>query len=94
MSQVARQYSIGGGATQIGRVKYVTQVGARPPKFVAFVSGSQPFSDAASKFLSNSLREEFGFEGVPLRIEVRTKEARGKSGVRRKPSTKRVASRA
>ena len=68
----------------MARIKYVTQVAARPPKFVAFLSGSQQFPDSASKFFSNSLREEFGFEGVPLRIEVRTKEARGKVGGRKK----------
>ena len=74
--QVAKQYEIGGGATQISRLKYVTQVTARPPKFVAFLSGTQPFPDSASKFFSNALREEFGFEGVPLRIEVRKNEDR------------------
>lgn len=80
--QVVRQCAMGGLARQMERVKYVTQVNARPPKFVAFLSGSQPFPDSASKFFSNTLREEFGFQGVPLRVEVRTKEARSKSSSR------------
>jgi ribosome-associated GTPase EngA len=63
-----------GGGSELGRVKYVSQVKARPPTFVVFVSGSTPFSDSSQRFLSNLIRKEFGMEGVPLRITMRYKD--------------------
>lgn len=74
--QIVEKYSVGGGPTQISRVKYVTQVSSRPPKFLIFLGGSQPFPQTSSKFLENALRQDFGFAGVPLRIDVRVREPR------------------
>ena len=59
----------------MSRVRYVTQASSRPPAFVAFVSGTQPFTEASTKFLGNALRQEFGFDGVPLRMNVRIRKA-------------------
>ena len=53
------------------------QVKARPPTFVAFVSGSVPLGEASRRFLAAQIRRQFGFSGVPLRITVRAKQARG-----------------
>ena len=66
------------------RVRYVTQVTARPPSFVAFVSGTADFSSASTKFLGNALRQEFGFKGVPLRIDVRLRKRERSQGTQRK----------
>ncbi len=57
------------------RLRYVTQVMARPPTFAAFVSGAEELSESTTKFLLNSLRRKFGFPGVPLRLVVRHKNA-------------------
>lgn len=54
------------------------QVKARPPTFVAFVSGSTPLSTATNRFLAAQIRKQFGFSGVPLRITVRMKQPRGR----------------
>lgn len=54
------------------------QVKARPPTFVAFVSGSTPLSTATTRFLAAQIRKQFGFSGVPLRITVRMKQPRGR----------------
>ena len=78
--QTAEKFSVGGGPTQVSRVKYVTQVSSRPPKFVMFVSGSSKFPETSSTFIKNALRQHFGFAGVPLRIDVRVKEPRAKPG--------------
>jgi len=45
---------------------------------VAFVSGSTPLSTASTRFLAAQIRKQFGFSGVPLRITVRMKQARGR----------------
>lgn len=67
-----------GGGSELGRVKFISQVKSRPPTFVVFVSGSSSFSDASQRFLSNLIRKEFGLEGVPLRITMRYKEKHSK----------------
>ncbi|EFJ52006.1 hypothetical protein VOLCADRAFT_56252, partial [Volvox carteri f. nagariensis] len=65
----------GGGGTEanLRRIRYVTQIKARPPTFVAFLRGtaSQPVSGDFSAFLAHQIREVLGFPGVPLRIWFR-----------------------
>jgi GTPase len=57
------------------RVLFATQAAARPPTFVLFTSG---FLEAGyRRFLERRLRETFGFEGSPIRINVRVREKRG-----------------
>ncbi len=56
------------------RVKYITQVNARPPTFAAFVNHAARFPDTYKRFLVNSLREEFGLWGVPVRLLLRTRD--------------------
>ena len=57
------------------RILFATQATARPPTFVLFTTG---FLDAGyRRFLERKLRETFGFEGSPIRINVRVREKRG-----------------
>jgi GTP-binding protein len=57
------------------RVLFVTQATTRPPTFVLFTTG---FLEAGyRRFLERKLRETFGFEGSPIRINVRVREKRG-----------------
>ncbi len=57
------------------RILFATQAAARPPTFVLFTSG---FLEAGyRRFLERRLRESFGFEGSPIRINVRVREKRG-----------------
>lgn len=53
------------------KIRYVTQVKARPPTFVAFTSRPTDLPDSYHRYLLNDLRETFGFDGVPLRLFVR-----------------------
>nr|WP_313777028.1 ribosome biogenesis GTPase Der [Mycobacterium sp.] len=56
------------------RILFATQATARPPTFVLFTSG---FLEAGyRRFLERKLRETFGFEGSPIRINVRVREKR------------------
>ncbi|XP_076925036.1 uncharacterized protein LOC143587712 [Bidens hawaiensis] len=50
------------------KVKYFTQVKARPPTFVAFVSGKTRLSDTDLRFLTRSLKEDFDMGGIPVHI--------------------------
>lgn len=53
------------------RIRYVTQVKARPPTFVAFTTRPTDLPDSYHRYLLNDLRDTFGFDGVPLRLFVR-----------------------
>jgi GTPase len=56
------------------RILFATQATARPPTFVLFSTG---FLEAGyRRFLERRLREMFGFEGSPIRINVRVREKR------------------
>jgi len=56
------------------RIMFATQATARPPTFVLFTTG---FLEAGyRRFLERRLRETFGFEGSPIRINVRIREKR------------------
>jgi GTP-binding protein len=60
------------------RILFATQATARPPTFVLFTSG---FLEAGyRRFLERRLRETFGFEGTPIRINVRVREKRKPKG--------------
>jgi GTP-binding protein len=57
------------------RILFATQATARPPTFVLFTTG---FLEAGyRRYLERRLRETFGFEGSPIRINVRVREKRG-----------------
>jgi GTPase len=59
---------------RLPRVLFATQATSRPPTFVLFTTG---FLEAGyRRFLERRLREEFGFEGSPVRISVRVREKR------------------
>ena len=58
------------------RILFGTQASTRPPTFVLFSSG---FLEAGyRRFLERRLREEFGFDGSPVRVNVRVREKRAK----------------
>ena len=54
------------------KIRYATQVSARPPTFVLFVSQAGALPEPYLRYLANSLRETFDLAGVPLRLLPRT----------------------
>jgi len=60
------------------RILFATQATNRPPTFVLFTTG---FLEAGyRRFLERRLRETFGFDGTPIRINVRVREKRKLKG--------------
>jgi GTP-binding protein len=56
------------------KILFATQAAAAPPHFVLFTTG---FLEASyRRFIERRLREEFGFEGSPIRVSVRLRERR------------------
>ena len=55
------------------RIHYIMQPATKPPTFVLWANKPELVHHAYRRFLSNQLREKFGFEGTPLRILTRRK---------------------
>ncbi len=67
-----------GGVSRL-QVKYMTQAGVRPPKFVVFTAGGKPgLHFSYERYLQNRLREEFDFFATPLRIIERHRRKENK----------------
>lgn len=56
------------------RIQYGAQTGTAPPSFVLFTNVASELHFSYERFLVNRLRDEFGFEGTPIRISVRRRE--------------------
>ena len=54
------------------KIRYATQISARPPTFALFVSQAKSLPDSYIRYLANSLRDAFAFDGVALRLLERT----------------------
>ena len=50
------------------RLRYITQVKARPPTFAVWVSQPEALPESYERYLINGLRDAFDLAGVPLRI--------------------------
>ena len=53
------------------KIRYMTQVKARPPTFALFVSRPKALPDAYQRYLINPLRDAFKLDGVPIRLLLR-----------------------
>jgi len=49
--------------------KYITQVSTGPPTFVVFTTYPELIRPHYERYLVNQLREQFGFQGAPIRIK-------------------------
>ena len=55
------------------RILYGTQVGSNPPRFAFFSNYPHHIRESYKRFLENHIRENFGFEGVPLSLIFKKK---------------------
>jgi GTP-binding protein len=54
-------------------ISYATQTGIKPPTFIFFVPHAKGVHFSYERFLMNSIRSEFGFDKVPLKLIFRKK---------------------
>jgi GTP-binding protein len=69
-----------------GKVFYGTQIDVSPPTFTLFVNRAAHFGRYYLRFLNNRLREEFGFEGSVIRIELTERRNSRKEGFHVRPT--------
>lgn len=55
------------------RMHYVTQTGMNPPTFTYFVNHGDLVNDTFRRYVENRMRQNFDFEGTPIRIFFRKK---------------------
>ena len=55
------------------KIQYATQVKSNPPVFKFFMNNPQELPANYRRFIENKLRENFGFEGVPVTMTFRQK---------------------
>ena len=56
------------------RIYYMTQVSTNPPTFVVFVNDPELMHFSYQRFLINQLRENFDFNGTPIKIIARKRK--------------------
>lgn len=56
------------------RIYYGTQASVAPPTFVLFVNDKELFHFSYKRFIENQIRENFGFEGTPIRLIIRERK--------------------
>ena len=56
------------------KIRYITQIKARPPTFMLSTSIPKNLPDSYVKFLTNDLRKSFDLPGVPIRMNMRKKD--------------------
>ncbi|MBF0128220.1 MAG: ribosome biogenesis GTPase Der, partial [Magnetococcales bacterium] len=50
------------------KIRFVSQVRSNPPTLLFFVNRPDAIEDSYRRYLENRLREQFGFQGVPVRM--------------------------
>jgi len=62
------------------KLNYITQVTTAPPTFVISTNFPDGIHFSYERYLLNQLRETFGFEGVPIRLQFRKKRREKQDG--------------
>lgn len=53
------------------RLRYITQIKARPPTFALFTTRPTQIPEAYLRYVANGIREDFNLPGVPIRLVLR-----------------------
>ncbi|HUE46041.1 MAG TPA: ribosome biogenesis GTPase Der [Aestuariivirgaceae bacterium] len=56
------------------KLRYMTQVSARPPSFAVFSTRGSELPEAYKRYLVNGLRADFGLKGIPIRLNLRERK--------------------
>jgi GTP-binding protein len=54
------------------KLRYITQVGTRPPRFVVFGNRLEMLPTSYERYLVNGIRQKLGFDAVPVRVVLKS----------------------
>jgi GTP-binding protein len=57
------------------KLRYATQIGINPVRFVFFVNRLRGFPNRYKNYLTNKIREDLGFGSIPIQLEIREKRS-------------------
>ena len=78
MEQVIAKHSPPTQGGRAPRIYYITQVSSGPPHFVGISNAPEYISAAYTRYVSNQIRKNFGFEGTPLVVKFRNRDRNAK----------------
>ena len=53
------------------KIRYITQTGRNPVRFILFVNRKKGFPEAYTSYIKNSIRKSFSFSLIPVSVELR-----------------------
>lgn len=62
------------------KLNYITQISSGPPTFIIYANFPEGIHLSYERYLINQMREAFGFQGVPIRLQFRKKSKGHKHG--------------
>jgi len=68
ISYAIKRHNIPSHQGQVVKIKYATQFDIKPPKIALIVNKPKLLHFSYKRYLSNVLRKNFGFEGVPIEM--------------------------
>ncbi|HNX30203.1 MAG TPA: ribosome biogenesis GTPase Der [Holophaga sp.] len=74
---------------KIPKLYFMTQVGVRPPTFVIKANTDRGLHFSYMRFLENRMRQEFGFKGTPIRLNIQKKH-RDEDGPKPEAAVRRI----
>ncbi|MBI1961403.1 MAG: ribosome biogenesis GTPase Der [Parcubacteria group bacterium] len=90
---VAKRKPTIGKGTRRPRLLSLTQTATNPPSFILEIPVKTDLAHSYQRYLTNSLREKFDFEGVPIKLTVRSRELKKGEGQDEHPRKKRMTHR-
>ena len=64
-------------------LKYITQVSIAPPTFAIFTTYPERIHPSYERYLVNQFREQFGFEGAPIRVKFLSSRQGSDGGIKK-----------
>ncbi len=74
IAECIRTHSPSGTKVKKPKILYASQVEINPPHFVLFVNDVSAFHFSYRRYLENKIRDRYGFEGTPIKIDIKDKE--------------------
>lgn len=58
------------------KIYYMTQASVKPPRFIVFINDDELAHFSYMRYLENTIRKHFNFEGTPIKMETRQKSSK------------------
>lgn len=58
------------------KIYYMTQASVKPPRFIVFINDAELAHFSYMRYLENTIRNHFNFDGTPIKMEVREKKGK------------------